>query len=279
MATTVDEDRLPLRTRRVDRILIYGFLIVFAAAFLAPLINAVQLSVAVGGIGNYWSVLTRDLNGVSIPQTFLNSAIIAVMHAFLVCSIGALAAYAFSTIDFRGREPMYYGVLLFLAVPATSMLVPVYFITGTLSMFNTYIGVAMPEAVLTLPFAVLLLRNRMGDIPKEIVEAAVIDRANHFRIFWHVALPLTRGPLANLAALSVMWSLQDFLFPSFILRAPELATAAQAVQVIKSAFAPTPLESSQYFAALVLLGVPALVIIIFAFRFVTKGMASGGLKE
>ncbi|WP_341978103.1 carbohydrate ABC transporter permease [Microbacterium sp. LTA6] len=279
MARTEDVEALPLRARPVDRILIYGFLIVFAVAFAAPLVNAVQMSLAVGGIGNYWAVLTRDLNGVSIPQSFLNSAIVAVMHALLVCTIGALAAYAFSFIDFRGREAMYYGVLLFLAVPATAILVPVYFISGTLGLFNSHIGVALPEAVLTLPFAVLLLRNRMDDIPRQLVEAAIIDRATHVGIFRHVVLPLCRGPLANLAALSIMWSLQDFIFPSVLLRSSELTTAAQAVQSIKSAFAPTPLESSQYFAALVLLGVPALLIIVFAFRFVTRGLAAGGLKE
>ncbi|GAA3634815.1 carbohydrate ABC transporter permease [Microbacterium awajiense] len=279
MATQLEEERLPLHLRRFDRVLIYALLTVFALGFAWPLINAVQMSVAVGGIANYWAVLTRDLNGVSIPLTFVNSGIIAIMHAVLVCSIGALAAYAFSVIDFRGRETLYYGVLLFLAVPATAILVPVYFISGTLSLFNTHIGVALPEAVLTLPFAVLLLRNRMDDIPRQLVEAAVIDRANHAQIFWHVALPLSRGPLANLAALSIMWSLQDFVFPSVLLRSPELTTAAQAVQNIRSAFSPTPLESSQYFAALVLLGVPALIIILFAFRYVTKGLAAGGVKE
>lgn len=277
--SVADEEALPLRSRRIDKILIYGFLIVIGLAFAAPLVNAVQMSIAVGGIGNYWAVLTRSLNGVSIPQTFLNSAIIALMHAGLVCVIGALAAYAFSFIAFRGREALYYGVLLFLAVPATSILVPVYFISGTLGLFNTHIGVALPEAVLTLPFAVLLLRNRMDDIPRQLVEAAILDRASHVGIFRHVAIPLCRGPLLNLAALSVMWSLQDFLFPSVLLRSPGLTTAAQAVQTIQSAFGPTPAESSQYYAALVLLGVPALVIIVFGFKYVTSGLAAGGVKE
>ena len=274
-----DEDQLPLRTRRIDRILIYVLLVLFGLMFAGPLINAVQMSIAVGGIGNYGAVLTRDLNGISIPRTFLNSAIIAIMHAAIVCAVGALAAYAFSFVTFRGREPLYYVVLLFLAVPATAILVPVYFLSGTLSLFNTHIGVALPEAVLTLPFAVLLLRNRMDDIPRTLVEAAIIDRAGHFRIFWNIAVPLSRGPLINLAALSIMWSLQDFVFPSLLLRDASLTTASQAVQSIRSAFAPTPLESSQYYAALVLLGLPAVIIIVFAFRFVTRGLSAGGVKE
>jgi ABC-type glycerol-3-phosphate transport system permease component len=277
MAATA-EDVLPVRLRRIDRILIYVMIAVIGLAFTAPLVNAVQMSVAVGGIQNYWSVLSRSLNGISIPQTFVNSAIIAVMHATLVCAVGSLAAYAFSFIRFPGREVSYYAVLLFLAVPATAILVPVYYLSGTLHLFDTHIGVALPEAVLTLPFAVLLLRNRMDDIPRQYIEAAVLDRAGHAKIFWHVVVPFVRAPLVNLAALCIMWSLQDFVFASVILKSPELATAAQAVQSIRGAFAPTPAESSQYYAALVLLAIPALVIITFAFRYVTRGLA-GGVKE
>jgi len=279
MAQKTAEEFLPLRARKIDRALMYFLLTLFAVVFAAPLVNAIQLSVAVGGISNYWEVLTREYNGISIPQTFVNSAVIAIMHAFLVCSIGALAAYAFSFISFPGKEATYYGTLLFLAVPATAILVPVYFISQNTGLLNTHIGVAIPEAVLTLPFAVLLLRNRMDTIPRELVEAAIIDRATHPAIFWHVALPLTRGPLANLAALSIMWSLQDYIFPSMLLRKADLTTGAQAVATIRSAFSPSPLESSQYYAALVLLGVPAILIIVFAFKYVTGGLSSGGVKE
>ena len=279
MAATVSDERIPVRMRSVDRVLMYAILGITALAFMAPLVDAVRTSIAVGGVQNYWVVLTSEFTGISIPQAFANSALVAVMHATLVCVVGALSAFAFSFIDFRGREALYYGVLLFLAVPATAILVPVYFISGSLFLFNTHLGVALPEAVLTLPFAVLLLRNRMDDIPRQLVEAALIDRASYFGIFRHVALPLTRGPLLNLAALSVMWSLQDFVFPSMLLRSSELSTAAQSVQTIRSAFAPTPLESSQYYAALVLLAVPAVLIIVFAFRYVTQGLSAGGVKE
>ncbi|WP_407319748.1 carbohydrate ABC transporter permease [Isoptericola halotolerans] len=278
-ATAIDQDSLPIHVRKVERVLIYAFLVAFAAFFAVPLVNAVHLSIQVGGPANYLEVLTRDFNGVYIPQTFVNSAIVAAMHAFFVCAAGSLAAYAFSQIPFFGRETAYYGVLLFLAVPATAIIVPVYFLTGTLQIFDTALAVALPEAALTLPFAVLLLRNRMDEIPRSLSEAAKLDRAGHFRIFWHVVLPLVRGTLVNLGALCVMWSIQDFVFPSLLLQSPEQTTAAQAVQTIRSAFAPTPAESSLYYAALVLLALPALLIIVFAFRYVTRGISAGGVKE
>ncbi|GIG63557.1 sn-glycerol-3-phosphate transport system permease protein UgpE [Longispora fulva] len=278
MTTPTSPLRL-LRQRRRHTVATYVILGVGSVLWLFPMITAVRASVAYGGVGNYLTVLTGTFNGVSLPRTFLNSFLVAALHAFLVCSVGSLAGYAFSKIRFPGRETLYYGVLIFLAVPAVAILVPVYWITGQLALFNTHLGVALPEAALTLPFAVLLLRNYADGIPNELIEAASMDGAGHGRVYKLIFLPLARPALVNLAALSVMWSLQDFLFPSTILKKSELTTAAQAVQTIQSGFGPSPTQTSQYFAALVLLAVPALVLVVTGLRFITSGITQGGVKE
>jgi ABC-type glycerol-3-phosphate transport system permease component len=133
--------------------------------------------------------------------------------------------------------------------------------------------------VLTLPFAVLLLRNHADGIPDELIEAARIDGANHAMIFRRVFLPLSRPALINLGALCVVWSVQDFIFSSLLLTNASSNTAAQAVQSIQAAFSPTPIEHSQYLAALMLLAVPAIVIVVLGLRFITQGMTAGGVKE
>jgi ABC-type glycerol-3-phosphate transport system permease component len=268
-----------LRTRRTDNAIIYAVLIAGAALWAFPLITAVRASLAYGGFGNYWTVLTGTFNGVGLLRAFGNSLLVAALHAVLVCVVAAMAAYAFAKLRFPGREALYYGVLIFLAVPAVAVIVPVYWITGQLGLFNSPLGVALPEAALTLPFAVLLLRNYADGVPDDLIEAARIDGAGHGRIFRHVFLPLSRPALINLAALSVMWSLQDFLFPSLILRKSELSTAAQAVQTIQSAFGPTARQTSQYFAALVLLAVPAVVLVVGGLKFISQGLTAGGVKE
>ncbi|WP_405144646.1 carbohydrate ABC transporter permease [Sphaerisporangium sp. NBC_01403] len=268
-----------LRQRRRDNVIVYVTLIIGAALWAFPLITAVRASVAYGGFGNYLTVLSGKFNGVGLVRAFGNSLVIAILHALLVCAVGAMAAYGFAKLRFPGRETLYYLVLIFLAVPAVAVIVPVYWITGQLGLFNSPLGVALPEAALTLPFAVLLLRNYADGIPNDLIEAARIDRAGHARIFWHVFLPLSRPALVNLGALCVMWSLQDFLFPSMILKRAELSTAAQAVQTIQSAFGPTPEQTSQYFAALVLLAVPAVVLVVGGLKFITQGITAGGVKE
>ena len=268
-----------LRQRPRDSVFVYTMLIVGAALWLFPLITMVRESVKVGGFGNYVTVLTNTYNGVNLIRAFGNSLVIAAITTVLTCSIGALAAYAFSKIAFRGREAVYHLTLLLLAVPAVAIIVPVYWITGNLGLFNSPFGVALPEVVLTLPFAVLMLRNYADGIPHELVEAALIDGAGHSRIFRHVFVPLARPALINLSALCVVWSVQDFIFPSMLLNDSNATTAAQAVQTIKAAFGPTPIQTSQYFAALMLLAVPAIVIVVLGLKYITQGITAGGVKE
>lgn len=268
-----------LRQRGRDNVTVYAVLVIGAALWLFPLISTVRQSLQFGGFHNYLTVLTTDYNGVNLIRAFANSLVIAALTVVLTCGIGAMAGYAFSKIDFPGREALYHAGLLLLAVPAVAIMVPVYWITGNLGLFNTPIGVSLPEVVLTLPFAVLLLRNHADGIPDELIEAARIDGANHAMIFRRVFLPLSRPALINLAALCVVWSVQDFIFSSLLLTNASSTTAAQAVQSIQAAFSPTPIEHSQYLAALMLLAVPAIVIVVLGLRFITQGMTAGGVKE
>ena len=268
-----------LRERGRDNVTVYAVLVIGAALWLFPLISTVRQSLQFGGFHNYLTVLTTDYNGVNLIRAFANSMLIAALTVVLTCGIGAMAGYAFAKIDFPGRETLYHAGLLLLAVPAVAIMVPVYWITGNLGLFNTPIGVSLPEVVLTLPFAVLLLRNHADGIPDELIEAARIDGANHAMIFRRVFLPLSRPALINLAALCVVWSVQDFIFSSLLLTNASSTTAAQAVQSIQAAFSPTPIEHSQYLAALMLLAVPAIVIVVLGLRFITQGMTAGGVKE
>lgn len=268
-----------LRERGRDNVTVYGVLLIGAALWLFPLVSTVRESVQFGGFHNYLTVLTTDYNGVNLIRAFGNSLLIAALTVVLTCGIGALAGYAFSKIDFPGRETLYHVGLLLLAVPAVAIMVPVYWITGNLGLFNTPIGVSLPEVVLTLPFAILLLRNHGDGIPNELIEAARIDGASHAMIFRRVFLPLSRPALINLAALCVVWSVQDFIFASLLLTNASSTTAAQAVQSIQAAFSPTPIEHSQYLAALMLLAVPAIVIVVLGLRFITQGMTAGGIRE
>ncbi len=279
-ADTGDSNPLQmLRVKRRDKVIIQILLAILTLWWIFPLWTAVSTSVSVGGFQNYIEILTKPVNGFYLANTFVNSAAIAAIHAICVCAISALAGYAFSQLKFRFRETIYYAVLICLAVPGTAIIVPIYYISGTLGLFNSYFGVALPEAALTLPFGVLLIRNFADGLQASSFEAAEVDGANSWQVFRHVFLPQMRSPLINLAILSIMWSFQDFVFPSLLLRSPELTTASQAVQTIQGAFGPTPQQNAQYYAALVLLSVPAVLLVTFGLRWVSRGLTSGASKE
>jgi len=277
---TVERDPLQrIVTRRSERVVIYVLLILMAAVFAMPLYSGIVKSLGVNGIGNYIALLTQPIGNVSIWATYGNSLLIGLFHALLVLVVSATAGYAFSRLEFPGREVTFSAVLLFLAVPGIAILVPVYSITQQAGLFNTHIGVALPEAALTIPFGVLLLRNYGRNIPMALTEAAHLDGAGHFRVFWHIFLPLSRPALANLTVLCFIWSLQDFLWPAFIFTDPSMATAAQAVQTFSNALGQSPSELAMYNASLILLAVPAVLFVLFGMRLIVNGLVAGGTKE
>lgn len=266
-------------TSRTDRAVIYGLLIVMGVFFAFPMYAAVAKSLQINGFQNYVGLFTDPIGSVPIWQTYLNSLAIGVVHTVIVLFVSTTAGYAFSKLHFRGRDASFSIVLLFLAVPGVAIIVPVYRITQELGLFNNYIGVGLPEAALTIPFGVLLLRNHGRNIPESLFEAASIDGAGPWRMFLHIFLPLSRPAVVNLTILCFVWSMQDFLWPAFIFTDPRLASAAQAVQTFSNALGKGVGDIAKYNASLVLLALPAVAFVLFGLRFIVNGLANGAMKE
>ncbi|ROP49178.1 MULTISPECIES: carbohydrate ABC transporter permease [unclassified Rathayibacter] len=266
-------------TKRSDLILIYALLGVMGLIFAFPLYAAVKKSLDGFGLQNYISLITEPIGDVSLPMTYLNSLIIGALHAALVVAVSSTAGYALSQLRFRGRELAFVGILLFLAVPGAALIIPVYHITNELNLFNNYLGVALPEAALTIPFGVLLMRNYGSNISESLIEAALLDGAGHVRVFWSVFLPLARPAIANLVVLCFIWSLQDFLWPSMLFTNPDVTTAAQAVSSFSNVLGRSPEDFGRYNASLVLLAVPAVLFVLFGLRFIVNGLTSGSTKD
>ena len=264
---------------RLDRGIMVTLLVVMGVFWIAPAVAALDRALVFNGWRNFADVIFGDIGGITLWRTYANSFAIALIHAGAVVVVSSLAGYGFAKFEFRGKEIMYYTTLVFLAVPATSILVPLFYITRGLDLRDTFLGVALPEAALTLPFGVLLMRNFAETISDTFIEAAAMDGAGHFRIYRDVFLPLSKPALLSLGTLSVMWSLQDFLFPSLFFTDKKMTTAAQAVLRFKEYLGATPDDIGRYNASLVLLAVPALIVVIGGLRLITSGLTAGGVKE
>ncbi|MFF9762903.1 carbohydrate ABC transporter permease [Streptomyces caelestis] len=262
-----------------DRWIMYAVLAVMGLLWAFPMYAALRKSLEVHGFGNYVSLFTDPVGGISIPQTYLNTFVVGLLHATLVVGVSTAAGYAFSVLEWRGREIAFSTALLFLAIPAAAMIVPAYRINNELGLFDSHLGVALPEAALTIPFGVLLMRNFGRNVPAAVLEAAALDGAGHLRVFRSVFLPLCRPAVVNLTILCFVWSLQDFMWPSVFLRETSLQTAAQAVMSLNTGLGASPTDIARYNASLVLLAVPAVLVVLFGMRYIISGLTSGATKE
>lgn len=154
------------------------FIYFFAIVWLFPFYTAIRNSLKVNGIDNYIDLFMSDLNGISLIGTFRNSALIAIGSTVLLLAVASLAAFAFSKLHFFAKETIYISVLLCLAVPGVVILIPFYYIFKNIGLYNTLWSVIFSEAVLTLPFAVLMLRNYYDNLPLELMESASHRRCN-----------------------------------------------------------------------------------------------------
>jgi raffinose/stachyose/melibiose transport system permease protein len=266
-------------TSRRDQAVLYVLLTVMALVWAFPLYAAIRKSLEVHGLHNYVSLFTDPVGDLSIPRTYLSSLTVGALHAAIVVTVSTAAGYAYSILRWRGREFAFSLTLLFLAVPASAMIVPAYRINNELGLFNSYLGVALPEAAITIPFGVLLIRNFGRSLPPALFEAAAVDGADHGRAFGRIFLPLCRPALVNLTVLCFVWSLQDFMWPSIFLRDRDMQTAAQAVATLNTGIGASPTDVARYNASLVLLAIPAIIIVLFGMRHIINGLTSGGTKE
>ena len=269
--------QLFVRSSRESRVCTM-FIYFLGILWLFPVYSALRNSLRFNGLGNYTYILTHTMNGITIYRAYLNSFIIAVGHAFLVLLIASAAAFGFSKIRFRLKEGLYYFILMCLAVPGTAILVPLFITLKKTGLYNTYWAVILPEVALTLPFAVMMLRNYYDGIPNDMMESAHIDGAGYWKIFSRIYIPMAQPALTNLGVLCIMWSFQDFLMPLMFLSKKGLTTATAAVATFKNLMGFTANDIGYYNASLVLLGIPSLIILAVAQRYIRLGITGGAVK-
>jgi alpha-glucoside transport system permease protein len=185
-------------------------------------------------LDNYDQILSAR---AGLGRSLLNSAAIAIPATIIPIAIAAFAAYGFAWIDFKGRKPLFIGTVALLAIPLQVALIPLLqlYVSGaslTLPLLDKTI-VLIPDfglagtttsAWLThtgfaMPFAIFLLHNYISALPKDLFEAARIDGANHFTIFWRLVLPLSVPVLAAFAIFQFLWTWNDYLIANTVIGA------------------------------------------------------------
>lgn len=202
-----------------------------------------------------------------------NSLFVTVVATLITLVINSMAAYALSIYEFKGKSLAMLGVIGTLMIPITIILVPVYLVVTEMGLVNSLWAVILPGAA--TPTGVFLLRQYMLTIPRDLIEAARMDKASEWRIYARIVVPLSLPALAVLAIFSIMWRWNDFLWPLAVLTKSEVHT----LQIALNAFQGELQTQWHYLLAMTVVTL-APVAIVFAFlqRFITTGIANTGMK-
>jgi len=206
---------------------------------------------------------------------FKNSVVISIADVIGMVIISSLAGYAFARLRFPGQKLLLYTLLIGLTIPVAAIIIPLYLTMRDVRLLNTYGSVIVADIALAAPIFVFIMRAFFKDLPSELDDAARVDGANEFQIFWQIMLPLARPGLMTVALLEFLWSWNDLLLPLVFLVSDELRTLPVGMLFFQGRFTT---DYGLMSAGVLIISLPVTVLFLVFQRDFVKGLASGALK-
>jgi multiple sugar transport system permease protein len=247
---------------------------------LAPVNFTLGGFARVFGLSTNEQALAEGGSGASINfgQFFLNSVIVSVVVVVCQVAFSAAAAYAFAILKFKGRDAIFFLYIIALTVPGIFLVLPNFLLIRELHLINTLMGIMLPGMLMS-PFAVFFLRQFFLNTNLSIIEAAVIDGANHFRIFSRIVVPMAWPQIVTLAILQFIGAWNDYLWPFYIGSGkPESTVLTVGLGVFKSQTPQGSPDWSGLMAAALVAAVPMILLMIFAGKKIVGSIQASGVK-
>ncbi len=218
----------------------------------------------------YQEVLSQGMG-----NAFVNSLVVTVPATIIPILIAAMAAYAFTFIQFRGRDTTFIVIVALLVIPAQVAFIPLLQLLGVFDLVGTFASVWLVHTGFGMPLAVFLLRNYMSTLPMAVIESAKIDGASHYQTFWRLILPMSVPALASFAIFQFLWVWNDLLIALIFLGAGENETVTLNLQSLLGAFGSRwDLLAPGAFVTMFL----PLVVFFALQRYFVRGMTAGSVK-
>jgi multiple sugar transport system permease protein len=211
--------------------------------------------------------------GLALRNSVIYTAVLVTGQLFF----SALAAYAFARLRFPGRDALFVAFLSATMIPSIVLFIPNFVLVRELGLINTFAGMVAPN-ILMVPFAVFFLRQFFISSPRELEEAARLEGLSHFQIFWHIALPLQRGPMATLAILLSINAWNDFFWPFLVGREDSVRTLAVALVEFQAQTGQAQPDWTGLMAAVMLSIIPILFLLVFFGRRIVESLQTSGMK-
>ena len=220
---------------------------------------------------NYVQVAER----VPLLALFKNSIIVTVVGSTIKVFLAITTAYALVFIDVPGRNAIFMGILVALMVPAEAAMIPNYMTIASAGGRNTLWGIILPT--LGTAFGTFLLRQQYKTIPKELLEAAELDGAGHWRRLWQMVAPVTAPTIATVALVIVVSEWNSFLWPLVITDTPNRMTLPVGLNLLQSVEGKVG-SYGVLMAGAVLVIAPVLILFVFLQRHIVSGLTQGAVK-
>ena len=270
--------------REVERLLLYLVLGIGLVLTLAPFLWMLSASLMPAGeasvypprllpsrvtLEHYVSLFAR----LNLARYFFNSLLIASAITLISLLLNSMAGYAFAKLRFPGRDGLFRILLSALVVPAQVAMLPLFLMLKQLGLINTWWGVIVPG--MTSIFGIFLIRQYALSIPESLLEAARIDGASEFKIYWWVVLPICRPILVTLAVFTFMGAWNDFMWPLIVLTDESMYTLPVALANLLGEHVQ---DTELMMAGSVLTILPVMLLFIFVQRAYIEGITAGSLK-
>jgi multiple sugar transport system permease protein len=218
---------------------------------------------------HYRELFTR----LNIGRAFFSSTVIAVGTTLLSLLLNSMAGYAFAKLRFGGRDRLFAVLVAALVIPTQVAMLPLFLMLKSVRLVNSYWGVILPS-IATI-FGIFLIRQFMLSIPDELLDAARIDGANEWRIYWNIVLPLARPVLVTLAIFTFMSAWNDFMWPLIVLTDDAKYTLPVAVANLVGEHVQ---DTELMMASSVLTVLPVLILFLALQRHYIAGIMMGSVK-
>lgn len=273
----------------MSQIIIYALLLIGSLTFIMPLLIMGNTSVkSLAEINQYPPTFfpqqvflsnypeAWNFQNTNFSRWTLNTILILAFTLPGVLITASLCAYGFARLRFPGRNVWFMMVLASIMLPPQVTLIPLYILFFKLGWLNTFLPLIVPPWFGGGALNIFLLRQFFMQIPRELDEAAIIDGANHFTIWWRIYLPLARPALISVALLTTLGIWNDFLGPLIYLTSPENFTLAIGLNMFRSLFAGTRTDYIMAISTLMVL--PMIILFIVAQRYIVQGFVTSGVK-